>query len=103
VEKTDAVNYVKTVLREIQSNIGQTNVEDMLREAQEMLREIKRRNFGQKKDEADDESNKAIEGETKLKFVNDEMRKSETFSPSPSICFQKSAAIFVRHFPSSKV
>jgi hypothetical protein len=63
-KNTEAVNYVKNILREIQSNIGQTNVEELLREAQEMLREIKRRNFNQKSTEADEESRKAVEGET---------------------------------------
>lgn len=87
-KNTEAVNYVKTILREIQNNIGQTNVEDMLREAQEMLREIKRRNFSQRKDEADDESNKAIEGEAKLIFTSCRRERVRNFTAVIKLAFE---------------
>jgi hypothetical protein len=60
------VNFVKDVLRDIQSNIGQTNVDDLMRQAQDMLREIKRRNFSQKDREASEEMDRAVEGNTAI-------------------------------------
>jgi len=58
----DAVSFCRQVLEDITANIGQQNVDELLREAEQMLIEIRRRDFSQKTHEAQEELARAIEG-----------------------------------------
>ena len=64
---TDAVSYVRDILQDIQNNIGQTNVDELLRQAREMLQEIRTRNFDAKDRDTNEELDNAAEGNTKWK------------------------------------
>ena len=58
----DAVVFARRVLQEITANIGQQNVDELLRQAEQMLTEIRRRDFSQKTHDAQEELARAIEG-----------------------------------------
>lgn len=60
---------MKNILDELKGNIGQTNVESLLREAEEMLREIKSRDFQSKTTEAEEEMTNAVGGEATAKLL----------------------------------
>jgi laminin alpha 3/5 len=57
----NAIDYAKRVLDDIRNTIGLTNVEELLRDAERMLNEIRRRDFSQKTLEADEELARAME------------------------------------------
>jgi len=59
---SDAVVFARRVLQEITANIGQQNVDELLRQAEQMLTEIRRRDFSQKTHDAQEELARAIEG-----------------------------------------
>jgi len=59
---SDAVEFARRVLVEITANIGQQNVDELLRQAEQMLSDIRRRDFSQKTHEAQEELARAIEG-----------------------------------------
>jgi len=63
------VNYVKGILQGDQGNIGQTNIDELMRQARQMLSEIMRRDFSQKDREANDEKDRAIEGNVASSYV----------------------------------
>jgi len=56
------VSFVRQVLVEITANLGQQNVDELLREAEQMLTEIRRRDFSQKTHDVQEELARAIEG-----------------------------------------
>jgi len=58
----EAVLFAGRVLEEITANIGQQNVDELLRQAEQMLNEIRRRDFSQKTHDAQEELARAIEG-----------------------------------------
>ena len=58
----DAVQFASRVLDEITANIGQQNVDELLRQADQMLTDIRRRDFSQKTHDAQEELARAIEG-----------------------------------------
>lgn len=58
----DAVNFVKGILEAIKGSIGSSNVEELLRQAETMLNEIKSRDFSSRDRAAQEELEKAVEG-----------------------------------------
>ena len=58
----DAVSYVREVLVDITANVGQQNVDELLRQAEQMLTDIRRRDFSQNTHEVQEELARAIEG-----------------------------------------
>lgn len=59
---TDAVNFVKSILDAINGNIGSSNVDELLRQAETMLEDIKRRDFSVQDNAARVELSKARDG-----------------------------------------
>lgn len=59
---TDAVNFVKSILDAITGSIGSSNVDELLRQAEAMLEDIKRRDFSVKDNAAREELAKARDG-----------------------------------------
>ena len=58
----DAVSFAGRVLEEITANIGQQNVDELIRRAEQMLTEIRGRDFSQNTHDAQEELARAIEG-----------------------------------------
>ena len=56
------MDFARRVLEEITNDIGQQNVDLLLRESEQMLTEIRRRDFSQKTHDAQEELARAIEG-----------------------------------------
>jgi len=56
------VEFARRVLVEITANIGQQNIDELLRQAEQMLIDIRRRDFSQKTHDAQEELARAIEG-----------------------------------------
>jgi hypothetical protein len=61
---SDAVDFAKKVLHDITSGIGSTNIEVLLRQAEQWLVEIRIRDFSVKHSEAESELIEAIECES---------------------------------------
>jgi laminin alpha 3/5 len=57
----DAVNYVQNIVNDIRNNIGQSNLDELLRQAERMLDEMKRRDFTQSTRDAQTELQRAID------------------------------------------
>ena len=58
----DAVLFAGRVLAEITANIGDQNVAELLSQAEQMLTEIRRRDYSQATHDAQEELARAIEG-----------------------------------------
>ena len=56
------MSYVREVLVDITANVGQQNVDELLRQAEQMLTDIRRRDFSQNTHEVQEELARAIEG-----------------------------------------
>ena len=61
---TDAVDYVKSVLDSIRSNVGRDDIDDMVRQAEGMLREIRSRDFTAVNSSVQDELQEAVDGQS---------------------------------------
>lgn len=59
---TDAINYVQNIVNDIRNNIGQSNLDQLLQQAQNMLNEMRRRDFTQSSRDAQTELRNAIDG-----------------------------------------
>jgi len=58
----DAVDFAKQVLVDITNDIGQQNIDQLLQHAEQMLIDIRTRDFSQKTHDTQEELARAIEG-----------------------------------------
>ena len=66
----DAVNYVRRVLVEITASLGQQNVDELLRQAEQMMTDIRRRDFSERTQQVHGELARAIEGLSVRSFLS---------------------------------
>ena len=57
----DAVRFVEDILEDILNKLDDVDIQEMVRQAEAMLNEIRSRDFGTEEDAADDELDNALD------------------------------------------